>query len=147
MRAPVSLAQLVRVSCLFLVACLVGSAAVAGGAHKGGAHHGWYQKPGWDREDKWAPIDALVAHFGSDWVPLPLDESAQCYKSSAEVISAVVAAGLARVVHTLWPLASIKGNEERAAKDRQRERKGRDRSREKDRDAERAAARKTKGHF
>jgi tRNA-splicing ligase RtcB (3'-phosphate/5'-hydroxy nucleic acid ligase) len=78
---------------------------------------------------------------------VPLDESAQCYKSCEEVVAAVVAAGLARVEHTLWPLASIKGNEETAAKARNRDRKGKDRSREKDRDAEREAARKTKGHF
>ena len=31
---------------------------------------------------------------------LPLDESAQCYKSCEEVVSAVVAAGLARVEHS-----------------------------------------------
>jgi tRNA-splicing ligase RtcB len=77
---------------------------------------------------------------------VPLDEAAQCYKSCEEVVSAVVAAGLARVEHTLWPLASIKGNEEGAARARQRERRGRDRSREKERGAERDAARKAKGH-
>jgi tRNA-splicing ligase RtcB (3'-phosphate/5'-hydroxy nucleic acid ligase) len=76
---------------------------------------------------------------------VPLDEAAQCYKSCEEVVSAVVAAGLARIEHTLWPLASIKGSEEGAARTRQRGRKGRDRSREKQRDAERDAARKTKG--
>jgi tRNA-splicing ligase RtcB (3'-phosphate/5'-hydroxy nucleic acid ligase) len=74
---------------------------------------------------------------------VPLDESAQCYKSSEEVVAAVVAAGLARVEHTLWPLASIKGNEETAARTRQRDRKGKDRSR----DTARDAARKTKGHY
>jgi tRNA-splicing ligase RtcB len=73
---------------------------------------------------------------------VPLDESGQCYKSSEEVVAAVVTAGLARVEHTLWPLASIKGNEERAAKERSRERRGKDRSREKERDV----SRKTKGH-
>jgi tRNA-splicing ligase RtcB len=73
---------------------------------------------------------------------VPLDESSACYKSSEEV-----AAGLARVEHTLWPLAPIKGNEERAAKNRARERKGHDRSREKERAAERDVARKTKGHY
>jgi tRNA-splicing ligase RtcB len=78
---------------------------------------------------------------------VPLDESAQCYKSCEEVVAAVVAAGLARVEHTLWPLASIKGNEETAAKARNRDRKGKDRSREKEREAEREVARKTKGHF
>jgi tRNA-splicing ligase RtcB len=76
---------------------------------------------------------------------VPLDESAQCYKSCEEVVSAVVAAGLARVEHTLWPLASIKDNEEASARGRQRERKGRDRGREKMRGEQRAAARKTKG--
>ena len=78
---------------------------------------------------------------------VPLDEAAQCYKSCEEVVSAVVAAGLARVEHTLWPLASIKGNEESAARAQQRERKGRDRSREKQRGAERDTARKTKGQW
>jgi tRNA-splicing ligase RtcB len=78
---------------------------------------------------------------------VPLDESGQCYKSAEEVVAAVVAAGLARIEHTLWPLASIKGNEEGAARARQRDKKTRDRSRDKDRDAERAAARRTKGHY
>jgi tRNA-splicing ligase RtcB len=74
---------------------------------------------------------------------VPLDESGQCYKSSEEVVAAVVAAGLARVEYTLWPLASIKGNEERAARAKHRDRKDKDRSREKERDS----ARKTKGHY
>jgi tRNA-splicing ligase RtcB len=74
---------------------------------------------------------------------VPLDESAQCYKSSEEVIAAVVAAGLARVEHKLWPLTSIKGTEERASSARQRDRKAKDRSRENDRDV----ARRTKGHY
>ena len=74
---------------------------------------------------------------------VPLDESSHCYKSAEEVVSAVVAAGLARVEHTLWPLASIKGNEEGAARDRRRKNKAKDRSRDRDRDA----ARKTKGHY
>jgi tRNA-splicing ligase RtcB len=76
---------------------------------------------------------------------VPLDEAAQCYKSCEEVVSAVVAAGLARVEHTLWPLASIKGSEQGSSRAQQRERKGRDRSRERQRGAERDAARKTKG--
>lgn len=74
---------------------------------------------------------------------VPLDESNHCYKSAEEVVSAVVGAGLARVEHQLWPLASIKGNEESASRARQRDRRGKDRARERDRDA----ARKTKGHF
>ena len=74
---------------------------------------------------------------------VPLDESGQCYKSAEEVVSAVVAAGLARIEHTLWPLASIKGTEEGAARDRRRKNKAKERSRDRDRDA----ARKTKGHY
>ena len=74
---------------------------------------------------------------------VPLDESSACYKSCAEVIESVVSAGLAKVEHQLWPLASIKGNEESAGREKRQARKGKDRSRERDRDA----ARKTKGHF
>jgi tRNA-splicing ligase RtcB len=73
---------------------------------------------------------------------VPLDESAQCYKSAEEVIQAVVAAGLARIEHRLWPLASIKGNDDAAARKRHRENQGKERSR----DNERRAARRTKGH-
>jgi tRNA-splicing ligase RtcB len=54
-----------------------------------------------------------------------------------------VGAGLARVEHTLSPLASIKGNEEGAARVKHRDRKAKDRARDRDRDA----ARRTKGHF
>ena len=43
---------------------------------------------------------------------VPLDEAAPCYKSSDEVVSAVVGAGLAEVEHQLWPLASLKGVDE-----------------------------------
>lgn len=74
---------------------------------------------------------------------VPLDESSACYKSADEVVSAVVAAGLARIEHRLWPLASIKGNEEGAARASRRARKAGERSR----DADRRAARRTKGHF
>jgi tRNA-splicing ligase RtcB len=74
---------------------------------------------------------------------VPLDESSACYKSCEEVIDAVVSAGLARIDKTLWPLASIKGTEEGAARARRNDRKGKDRKRDRDRDA----ARKTKGHF
>jgi tRNA-splicing ligase RtcB len=72
---------------------------------------------------------------------VPLDESGACYKSSSEVVSAVVAAGLARVEHKLWPLASIKGNEERAARTTRRARKENDKRRERERDE----ARRRKG--
>ncbi|MGI8996998.1 MAG: RtcB family protein [Pyrinomonadaceae bacterium] len=49
---------------------------------------------------------------------VPLDEAAPCYKSSAEVIEAVVNAGLAEVEHQLWPLASLKGADERKGRKR-----------------------------
>ena len=42
---------------------------------------------------------------------VPLDESKDVYKSSREVVAAVVRARLATVEHELVPLASIKGNE------------------------------------
>lgn len=65
---------------------------------------------------------------------VPLDESAQCYKSAEEVIQAVTAAGLARVEHTLWPLASIKGTEEGSHSKSRRDRKAKDKARDRDRD-------------
>lgn len=74
---------------------------------------------------------------------VPLDESSHCYKSAEEVVEAVVAAGLARVEHTLWPLASIKGDEEGAHRASRR----RNEARKRDRDRERDAARRTKGHY
>jgi tRNA-splicing ligase RtcB len=69
---------------------------------------------------------------------VPLDESSHCYKSPEEVVDAVVAAGLAEIVHTLWPLASIKDNDLETKASR-RERKGKDKSRDRDRDASRRA--------
>ncbi|MBX3227617.1 MAG: RtcB family protein [Labilithrix sp.] len=74
---------------------------------------------------------------------VPLDESSACYKSAREVIDAVVGAGLARIDKTLWPLASIKGSEEAAA----RARRAKTRDKEKRRDKDRDAARRTKGHY
>jgi tRNA-splicing ligase RtcB len=49
---------------------------------------------------------------------VPLDEAAPCYKSSEEVIEAVVGAGLATVEYKLWPLASLKGTDGRRQKRR-----------------------------
>jgi tRNA-splicing ligase RtcB len=54
---------------------------------------------------------------------VPLDEAAPCYKSSAEVIEAVVGAGLATVEYQLWPLASLKGTDERRSKRRRKGKK------------------------
>jgi tRNA-splicing ligase RtcB len=44
---------------------------------------------------------------------VPIDEAAPCYKPSEEVIEAVVGAGLASIEYRLWPLASLKGEEDR----------------------------------
>jgi tRNA-splicing ligase RtcB len=44
---------------------------------------------------------------------VPLDEAAPAYKSSEEVVRAVVEANLAEIQYTLWPLASLKGTEDR----------------------------------
>lgn len=74
---------------------------------------------------------------------VPLDESAQCYKRAEDVVQAVVDAGLARVEHTLWPLASLKGTEEGASSAKSRARKAEQRQRERDRDV----SRKRKGHY
>jgi tRNA-splicing ligase RtcB len=51
---------------------------------------------------------------------VPIDEAAPCYKSSEDVIAAVTGAGLAEVEHRLWPLASIKGSDERKIRNRRR---------------------------
>jgi tRNA-splicing ligase RtcB len=72
---------------------------------------------------------------------VPIDESSACYKGCEEVVSAVVAAGLAKVEHTLWPLASLKGTEDGNGAKRARQKK------ERDRDKDRGAARRTKGHY
>jgi tRNA-splicing ligase RtcB len=47
----------------------------------------------------------------NDSGPVPLDESAACYKSSSEVVQAIVEAGLAEIEVRLWPLSSIKGDD------------------------------------
>jgi tRNA-splicing ligase RtcB (3'-phosphate/5'-hydroxy nucleic acid ligase) len=47
---------------------------------------------------------------------VPIDEAAPCYKPAAEVIAAVVGAGLARVEYTLWPLTSLKGDDGRQSR-------------------------------
>jgi tRNA-splicing ligase RtcB len=51
---------------------------------------------------------------------VPLDEAAPAYKSSEEVIEAVVGAGLATIEYKLWPLASLKGTDERRQKRRKK---------------------------
>ncbi len=58
-------------------------------------------------DDEYAAAGILVNTDGR----VPIDEAAPCYKSSREVIDAVVGAGLATIEYTLWPLASLKGTE------------------------------------
>jgi tRNA-splicing ligase RtcB (3'-phosphate/5'-hydroxy nucleic acid ligase) len=47
---------------------------------------------------------------------VPLDEAAPAYKPSADVVRVITEAGLARIEHKLWPLASLKGTDSRPAK-------------------------------
>jgi tRNA-splicing ligase RtcB len=65
-------------------------------------------------DDEYRAAGVLVNTDGR----VPLDEAAPAYKSSAEVIEAVTAANLARVEHQLWPLASLKGVDERRGRKR-----------------------------
>jgi len=59
-------------------------------------------------DDEYAEAGILVNTNGR----VPIDESAQCYKSSEEVVKAVLDAGLAEIQHQLWPVSSLKGTEE-----------------------------------
>jgi tRNA-splicing ligase RtcB len=63
-------------------------------------------------DDEYAAAGILVNTDGH----VPLDESAPCYKSSEEVVAAVIAAGLAQIEHKLSPLSSLKGTDERRSK-------------------------------
>lgn len=67
-------------------------------------------------DDEYAAAGILVNTDGR----VPLDEAAPAYKPSEEVVRAVVEAGLARIEHTLWPLASLKGVDERKNRKRKR---------------------------
>ena len=78
--------------------------------------------------DQYRRDDILVNLDGE----VPLDEASACYKSADDVISAVTAAGLARVEHTLWPLASLKASDAKK-KGQIRDRKKVDRGRDRDR--------------
>jgi tRNA-splicing ligase RtcB len=69
---------------------------------------------------------------------VPLDEAAPCYKPSEEVLAAVVGAGLAEVEHRLWPLASLKGVDEKRRGKKWQKGKGR---------GERGAGKKTSEHY
>ncbi|HYE14673.1 MAG TPA: RtcB family protein, partial [Pyrinomonadaceae bacterium] len=60
-------------------------------------------------DDEYRQAGVLVNTDGR----VPLDEAAPCYKPSEEVVAAVVGAGLAEIEHRLWPLASLKGVDER----------------------------------
>jgi tRNA-splicing ligase RtcB (3'-phosphate/5'-hydroxy nucleic acid ligase) len=65
-------------------------------------------------DDEYAAAGVLVNIDGR----VPLDEAAPAYKPSEEVVRAVVEAGLARIEHMLWPLASLKGVDERSSRRR-----------------------------
>ena len=59
-------------------------------------------------DDEYAEAGILVNIDGR----VPIDESAECYKSAAEVVKAVLDAGLAEIQYQLWPVSSLKGTEE-----------------------------------
>lgn len=59
-------------------------------------------------DDEYAEAGILVNTDGH----VPIDESAECYKSSEEVVKAVLAAGLAEIQYQLWPVSSLKGTEQ-----------------------------------
>ena len=67
-------------------------------------------------DDEYAAAGILVNMDGR----VPLDEAAPAYKSSEEVLRAVTQAGLAEVEHKLWPLASLKGVDEKRRGKRRR---------------------------
>jgi tRNA-splicing ligase RtcB (3'-phosphate/5'-hydroxy nucleic acid ligase) len=58
-------------------------------------------------DDEYSAAGILVNTDGH----VPIDESAGCYKSSEEVVKAVLDAELAEVQFKLWPLSSLKGTE------------------------------------
>ena len=67
-------------------------------------------------DDEYAAAGILVNIDGH----VPLDEAAPAYKSSEEVLRAVTDAGLAEVEHKLWPLASLKGVDEKNSRGRRK---------------------------
>ena len=71
-------------------------------------------------DDQYAAAEILVNLDGR----VPLDEAGPAYKSSEEVLLAVTDAGLAQVEHKLWPLASLKGVEERRRDRKRKTRRG-----------------------
>jgi tRNA-splicing ligase RtcB len=71
-------------------------------------------------DDEYAAAGILVNMDGR----VPLDEAAPAYKSSEDVLRAVTEAGLAEVEHKLWPLASLKGIDEKKRGRKQRGKRG-----------------------
>jgi len=69
-------------------------------------------------DDEYAEAGILVNIDGH----VPIDESSACYKSSEEVVKAVLDAKLAEIQYKLWPVSSLKGTE---GGPRWRKRKGR----------------------
>jgi tRNA-splicing ligase RtcB len=72
-------------------------------------------------DDEYAAAGILVNVDGR----VPLDEAAPAYKSSEEVLCAVTEAGLAEVEHQLWPLASLKGVDEKKRGGKRKGKRGR----------------------
>lgn len=91
-----------------------------------------------DKVNEQYRMDGIVVNVDGD---VPLDESGACYKNATDVTNVVVEAGLAEIQYTLWPLGSIKGNEEGARRARHSDR----RKHKRDRNEERDAARSLKG--
>jgi tRNA-splicing ligase RtcB (3'-phosphate/5'-hydroxy nucleic acid ligase) len=71
-------------------------------------------------DDEYAAAGILVNLNGR----VPLDEAAPAYKSSEEVLCAVTEAGLAEVEHKLWPLASLKGVDEKRRSGKRKGKRG-----------------------
>jgi tRNA-splicing ligase RtcB len=71
-------------------------------------------------DDEYAAAGILVNTDGR----VPLDEAAPAYKSSEQVLTAVIEAGLAKVEHKLWPLASLKGVDEKKRSSRRKGKRG-----------------------
>jgi tRNA-splicing ligase RtcB len=74
--------------------------------------------------------DGILVNTGGD---VPLDEAGPCYKRAADVVAVVVDAKLAEVKYSLWPLGSIKGDEEGARRARHAGHRKQERARERDR--------------
>lgn len=84
-------------------------------------------------------VNETYRHAGilvNDDGPVPLDESAACYKRSSAVVGAILDAELAEIEVRLWPLSSLKGDDRLPSggiRERRQEAKHRERQRAADR--------------